>query len=404
MTDHTPKGPDRDSRVVFLAVPESLRGPVEAMTGHDHDYGHDPDDAPKHRHDPEEEGSGAGSFSIDPAIPLPVELDPETAELDLQNLSGEMILSGMLRILAEDPNRENADYYRRFVLALRPGILGEFTEAAIIKAKNGDYTIALEIIDALNGLFPRSPVVLLNRALILESRAEAPERTVREEAAEEEKALVLRAYEEVLALDPPFPDALFNAGFFYMKQQRFEQAKNCFTRYILLADESEKRDQAERILEEIERNSLDDGIFREAYDLIRLGEEQRGLLKIRDFLEHHPDVRNGWFVLGWGLRRLGRWEDGAAAFKKAIELGENSADILNELAICLMELGDYDEARRRLETALRKDPENVKIISNLGVLASKTGDDDLAAGFFRTVLELDPEDPVARLYLENSRD
>jgi tetratricopeptide (TPR) repeat protein len=364
------------------------------MAGHHHHHGHD------HNYEEEEECPDDASFSIDPAIPLPVELAPGMVELDLQELSGEMILSGMIRILTENPNRENADYYRRFVLALRPGILGEFTEAAIIKAKNGDYTVALEIIDALKGLFPRSPVVLLNRALILENRARVSERTVREEAVEAENTLVLKAYEEVLALVPPLPDALFNAGFFFMKLQHFERAKDCFSRYIPLADESKKREQAERILDEIEKNSLDDGIFREAYDLIRLGEEQKGLLRIRDFLEHHPNVRNGWFVLGWGLRKLGRWEDGAAAFKKAIELGENSSGILNELAICLMELGDYAEARQRLETALRKDPENVKIISNLGVLASRTGDKDLAAGFFRTVLELDPEDPVARLYLE----
>jgi tetratricopeptide (TPR) repeat protein len=388
------------------------------MTGHSHDHDHDHDHHHSHGHhhscerrhtadhDHEAEeappDAEAGSFSIDPAIPLPVELAPGTAELDLQDLSGEMILAGMIRILTEDPDRENADYYRRFVLALRPDILGEFTEAAIIKARNGDYAIALEIMDALKGLFPRSPVVLLNRALILESSAESPERTVPGETPE--AAPDLKAYEEVLALDPPFPDALFNAGFFFMKRQNFEQARDCFSRYILLAEESEKKERAEAILEEIERNSLDDETFREACDLIRRGDEQGGLLKIRDFLEQRPDDRNGWFVLGWGLRKLGRWEDGAAAFKKAIELGEDSADLLNELAICLMELGDYAEARRRLETALRKDPENVKIISNLGVLASKTGDTGLAAGFFRTVLELDPEDPVARVYLNASPD
>jgi lipoprotein NlpI len=68
------------------------------------------------------------------------------------------------------------DYYRRFVLAVKPDIRREFTEAAILKAKNGDFDPALEIFDALDGLFPGLPEVLLNRALALEERAEALER------------------------------------------------------------------------------------------------------------------------------------------------------------------------------------------------------------------------------------
>jgi Flp pilus assembly protein TadD len=82
-----------------------------------------------------------------------------------------------------------------------------------------------------------------------------------------------------------------------------------------------------------------------------------------------------------------------------MELGGDTADTRNELAICLMELGDYPGARRHLESALRRDAENIKIISNLGVLALKTGNRLEAAGFFRTVLELEPEDPLARRYL-----
>jgi Flp pilus assembly protein TadD len=112
-------------------------------------------------------------------------------------------------------------------------------------------------------------------------------------------------------------------------------------------------------------------------------------------LQRHSDVWNGWFILGWALRKLGRWEDGEAAFGQALELGGDNSDTRNELAICLMEQKKYAAARKELEAALREEPENVKIISNLGVLAMKKGDSDEAAAFFRTVLELEPEDPIA---------
>ena len=105
---------------------------------------------------------------------------------------------------------------------------------------------------------------------------------------------------------------------------------------------------------------------------------------------------NGWFLVGWGHRRLGRWAEGREAFLKALELGADEVDVLNELAICEMELGLLAESRGHLERALRKEPENVKIISNLGVVARKQGRNDEAAGFFRTVLDLEPDDALAR--------
>jgi tetratricopeptide (TPR) repeat protein len=409
------------SRIVFLSVPESLRGHLETPSGEGSASGDKPEDA----------------FAIDPAVPIPVELPPGETTLDWDAFSWEMILSGMIRVISDFPlenpvdfpaespapsqgkspaespaesprdggplssrlTRARIDYYRRFVLAVKPNILREFTEASILKAKNGDYPMALEITAALEGLFPRSPVVLLNRALILEERAEALEKSGRDAEAEEENQRAQEAYLQVLALNPPFPNGLFNGGFFFMKRQDFEKARECFAAYIPLAEEGEKKERAGILLREITEQGLDDAMFREAYECIRRGDEEQGLLLIRDFLERHSDVRNGWFLLGWALRRLGRWEDGAASFRKAMELGGDDGNTRNELAICLMELGDYRAARKELEAALWEEPENVKIISNLGVLAMKQGEDDEAAGFFRTVLDLEPEDPVAREYL-----
>jgi tetratricopeptide (TPR) repeat protein len=322
-----------------------------------------------------------------------------------------MILSGMIRIVgeqAENPggsavSAEDAEYYRRFVLAVKPDILEEFTGAAILKARNGDYGLALEISDALRGLFPRSAAALLNRALILENQAGALEQSGREEEAGNAYDGARRAYTELIALDPPFPDGLFNAGFFYMGRQSFDKARECFSAYLALGDDSEplpreKTAKAREIVREIESRALDDAIFRQAYDSIRRGEEQKGLEHIRSFLKQHPRVWNGWFILGWGLRRLSRWEDAAAAFAEALELGGDNSDTRNELAICLMEQGKFQDARKHLEAALREEPENVKIIANLGVLALRRGKEDEAAAFFRAVLELEPEDPVALEY------
>jgi tetratricopeptide (TPR) repeat protein len=146
---------------------------------------------------------------------------------------------------------------------------------------------------------------------------------------------------------------------------------------------------------------LADEDYSKALKLTEEGKAEEGLAHIRAFIERHPLVYNGWFILGWALRLLGRWQAAQAALKKSIELGGGNGDTRNELAICLMETGDAAGAKRELEAALYNDPENVKIISNLGALALKTGDKEKAAAFFRTALEIDPNDPVAKEYLEN---
>jgi tetratricopeptide (TPR) repeat protein len=357
--------------IIFLSVPESLRDHVDS------------------------------SFSINPDIPIPVEIPEgeDTKNFNLEDLSWEMIITGMLAIIADGSREEWTDYYRRFVLAVRPSIMNEFTEAAILKVRNGDFDLALEILDALRGLFPSSPVVLLNRALVMEERASMLERRggASLEAVFE---AVEAAYTAAMALDPPYPDIPFNAGFFYLGRKDFRRAKECFSLFLSIAEDApsgnlEKMERAKTIIKDIDKNGLENESFGDAYKLIQQGNEEEGMRSIREFIEQYPSVWNGWFVLGWALRRLGRWKDGAAAFGKAVELGGGNSDTRNELAICLMELGDLQAARRELETALHDDPENVTIISNLGVLAMKNGNNDEAAAFFRTVLEFDPGDPLA---------
>ena len=381
------------SSIIFLPVPDSLKDEV--------------------------------TFRVDPSIPLPVELAAGEKSLDPEKLSWEMIISGMLKLISEPELAEVSgmsavpaewiEYYRGFVLTVKPEIFHELLGAAIVKTKNGEYNMALEINAILENLFTGSPGVLLNKALILEEKAATIEK--HGHSAEKEFDEALEAYEAAMEAKPPLPDTLLNAGFFFMRRREFERAKECLSSYIETAEEegpssetsadntdeitSEKIKQAKKILQDIITQGLDDPGIREAHDLISRGSDEAGLIKIREFIERRPKVWNGWFILGWALRKLGRYSDGLEAFRKAAELGGGTSDIRNEMAICFMELGDLKEARKELEHALREDTENTKIISNLGVLAMKAGDDKQAEACFRTVLELDPEDPLAKAMLNH---
>jgi tetratricopeptide (TPR) repeat protein len=401
-----------ESRVIFLKAPPSLAG--HAVPTDEHQHG-------------DEAASSHERFTIDPAIPIPVELNADTnpdayqpGANPLDDLSTEMLLAGMLRVLANPADYsdglkaatqaaglsldEQLDYYRKFVLSVRPHLPQELTAAAIAKNDNKDYALALEILDSLRGLTPGNPSVVFNRALVLQSLETAP--ATDRETAKKTADDAASAWEEVLNLDPPFADGIFNAACYYQKKNDFSRTRDIFQQYLELVGEEddaslpglkEKRDYAQAAIDAINQGSLDDDEFHEAVQLVKSGREDEGMAKIRKFLERQPLVWNAWFLLGWALRRKERWAEAREALEQARECASrhgdgsgdgndasyeisvpeserlNMADIDNELAICLMEQGQLDAAEAALEEALSlagdDDEEMVKIASNLGVLA-----------------------------------
>ena len=345
---------------------------------------------------------------FDSSIPLPLLLDSDGKDFTAESISEEMILAGMLHVFAYKRDNQHIAYYRDIFKELRPDIRGEMTNAAILKIKNADFDLAERLLLALEGLFPEDIQTKLNVALLMDERARFYEQAGSEADADYYTDRAFEMYKEVLAAEPALPEAFFNAGFFFINQKNFLKAKSLFETYIQIEtahnDVTEQRKQkASELIEWITTQALDDELFKSAFDFIQMGEEDKALEKIREFLEHHPKVWNAWFLLGWALRRQERWQDAAEAFKHCLELGKGAqselsvayCDICNELAICLMELDRFEESRQWLFSALEQEPENIKIISNLGTLALKEGNTDEAKAYFRTVLDMYPDDMLA---------
>ena len=134
-----------------------------------------------------------------------------------------------------------------------------------------------------------------------------------------------------------------------------------------------------------------------AYDLISSGQEEKGLLEIRDFLSNNPKVWNAWFMLGWGFRRLEKFAEAKQAYEEALkcEGGDKNSDVYNELSLCYVEEKNFTEAKKCLLKAYELAPESTKVISNLGYLALAQGNKQEARNYFTTVLEFDPKDKIA---------
>ncbi len=352
------------------------------------------------------------AFHLDTTIPLPVQKKDEDAPgtFNMKELTEEQILAGLLSIMAYDPKNEHILYYRSILKHARPNLKKELGEAAILKAKNEDYELAEEIFRALHGYDPEDMAIILNMALFFDQRADSYRRSGLHDDADAYDEDALNYYREALEAEPALPDAFFNAGFYYLKKHNYKEAKDVFETYLALTCDAKdedlgengiyKKNRAQEILNNIANRNMDDDHFKAAYDLINRGEEEKGLEEIRKFIEKNPSVWNAWFMLGWGLRKLARYDEAKMAFEKALTLdGGDTSDTYNELSICLLEKGDLKGAKKLLEKALVKDSENTKIISNLGYLALKEGNPGMAAGYFQTVLEIDPDDKIAAMEL-----
>lgn len=357
---------------------------------------------------PENFNPSNGAFQIDKTIQLPVQrkTNEDPGNFNPEEITTEQILAGILTVLAYDSKNAHLDYYRSIIKQVKPNIKKELCEAAILKTKNEDYELAEEIFRALLGFDPEDSAVILNMALFLDQRADAYRRSGLNEDADAYDSDSLAYYEEAMEADPPLADAFFNAGFFYMKQHQFREAKDAFETYLALTcDVSDdelgenglyKKERAQEIVNNINAQNIDDENYKAAYDFIKKGQEEKGIEAIRDFLQSNPKVWNAWFLLGWGLRRLERYSDAKTAFLQAVKFGaDKNVDTYNELSLCYVQEKDFKAAKDCLMKAFAIEPENVKIVSNLGYLALAEGNKEEARKYFTSVLEFDPKDAIA---------
>lgn len=352
------------------------------------------------------------AFKIDPSIKLPVQVkvNESAGNFNPNDITTEQILSGILTVFAYDRKNENLDYYRSIIKRVRPDIKKELCEAAILKTKNEDFDLAEEIFLALLGYDPDDVALTLNMALFLDQRAESYRNSGLIEDADAYDADAYSYYQKAMCAEPPLADAFFNAGFYFLKLKKYREAKDAFETYLALtcdiSDEDlgengiYKKERAQEIISNISNQNIDDEEFSAAYDLIYRGEEEKGLEHIRNFLQNNPKVWNAWFLLGWGLRKLERYEDAKQAFSEALKYGgDTNAETYNELSLCYMQEKDFAKTEECLLKAYELEPESTKVISNLGYLSLAKGNKEDARKYFSIVLDFDPKDKIAAFEL-----
>ena len=175
-----------------------------------------------------------------------------------------------------------------------------------------------------------------------------------------------------------------------------EQAFTYLTEYLKIAPDGEKKQLIADRVKEIGERLEDEQTLHAAFDEMQLGNEEQALRLIQSFIAHNPRVWSGWFIRGWALRRLGDYQEAQQAFLTCLELGEQNADIYNELSICTLESGDRELAKSYLEIALELDQKNVKLLSNLAFLQLQDEQYNQVYELMLQAKAIDPDDPAVK--------
>lgn len=352
--------------IVFITLPDSLRQ--------------------------EQEG-----FTFLPEIPLPVQLPDGQSSIDeSKGIRIEMIAAGLIKVIAHDPDNEHASYYRAMLTALQPDVVKELQMAAIAKANNGDLDFAEELFLAASYLNSHIPELFVNLSVLYGQKARNAMDADKQEAYDEAIAKQVQVLRRGLEHNPLSELLLSEFGLLNLFLENDEIAFEYLHEYLKIAVDGEKKQLIEKHVAELSERLESERTLHEAFDEMHMGNEEQALRLIESFIATNATVWSGWFIKGWANRRLGNFQEAEKAFLRCLELGEQNADIYNELSICALESGNKDLSKNYLEIALELDEGNVKLLSNLAFLHIKDEQFNLAYELLQKAKAIDPKDPAVQ--------
>ncbi|MGI6432319.1 MAG: tetratricopeptide repeat protein [Sphaerochaetaceae bacterium] len=349
---------------------------------------------------PDSPPTQSGEFSFDPTIALPVQLPEGSTTIEADSgLRIEQIAAGLIKVIAHNSSHANFDYYCDLLLALQPDVVHELHTAAVAKAQTEDEQFAEELFLAAVHLNPHIAELYVNLGILYGQQArkarDANQQHVYDEAITKQMD-TLRKGLEVL----PYSELLLKeSGMLNLFLGNDEIAYEQLNAYLAQAKDSEEKELIAKKVEELGSQIEDEQTLQAAFDEMQLGNEEQALRLATTYATNNPRLWSGFFLQGWALRRLGRYQEAQSAFLRCLELGEQNADIYNELSICALELGERQLSQEYLEIALELDEESVKLISNLAFLKLEEQQYQEVQHLLNRGLALDAQDP-ALLYIQ----
>jgi tetratricopeptide (TPR) repeat protein len=149
-----------------------------------------------------------------------------------------------------------------------------------------------------------------------------------------------------------------------------------------------------RIPKQVEVNTLLEHYQQGRYDLAET--------LAKEITHKYPGDQLGWIVLGALFGQAGRLQDSLIAYKRALEISPNNAELNNNLGSTLNQLGRLEDAEASYNKAISIKPEFALAHNNLGITQQELGRLEDAERSHRKAIVFKPEYAEAYYYLGNT--
>jgi len=332
-----------------------------------------------------------GDFQVREDIPLPV-LVEENEKINLDHIHPNNIVSGMIKIIMEDPENDHLSYYKEFIFAIQPEIENRLSNIGYEAEKNFHFKEALDVYKVLLALKPDSINSNLNIAVCYDEFSQYLFSHGKETEALKMEELSYDYFKIVEGFNE-LPDvAYYYLGRFYLYRENYEKAIAYFDEFVTLTDDEERKKEALELIHNIKNQGLLDDDYKYAHELLTADKENASLESIDKYIKKHPNSWQGYHLKALALRKSGKSKEAIENLEKALHFNTKSSDIFNELGLCYLDLKIYDKSKLNFYNALKYNPEDTAILTNLAMLYLKKGDKKEALKYCDTILEFDPND------------
>lgn len=332
----------------------------------------------------------AGDVVIPMGTPVPVQFTDKT--MSQGSIGTESLAAGLIKVLADGCYTDRRKQYKALLLAIQPDSAKELTLAGIAQSQKANHAFAQTLFKAVIAL-TGSADAYINLALAYAKEVAELQKAGKIEEAEKVDSRLLNTLHKGLEANPDNPALLAELGGFHLRQNDLDLSYEYFSRFMDKAPDGEQKKQVKTLMESMTPTLSKKKAIEEGYDQIMLGNEEKAISIMEDYLKSEPSSWEGWFIKGWALRCQEKYAEATESLLKSIQLDSKNPEVYNELSICTRESGDTQLAKEYLAIANELESGNVIYLTNLAFLHLADKEFDQAREFLDLARLADPEDP-----------
>lgn len=340
-----------------------------------------------------------------PRYPIPVQIQSDVKSVE--EIQIEAIAAGLIKVMAVDSSylknvpqfasfsdgecREAYDYYRTLLLQIHPNTETDLSLAGIAKTNAGDFPFAEQILLAVKNI-GHSSKSYVNLAVLYANQTTALQKEKKTREAENCDEKIVKILHEGLQHHPDDPDILVELGGYHLRHHDLEIAGEFFEDSLPGIPEGERKEQIKGLMNDIKSELDHENAVLAAYDQIMMGNEEKALAIMEEYLKIESGSWEGWYVKGWALRCLERYTEANEALLKSVSMNPEVSAAYNELAICAKESGNLQLSKEYLSMAVEMEEDNVIYAANLAYLYLSEKNYDQARYYLEQARRIDSSD------------